>query len=74
VELADQVHPRLLSVGTNHDVRCWLYHDGQGRVIRTEAPPSFRASSLAGSKAISERGATAELGGTLDADGGAGPE
>jgi peptide/nickel transport system ATP-binding protein len=68
VELTEEVHPKLLPVGPNHDVRCWLYHDGQGRIIRAEAPPSFRpgASSISGSVAIDERGDLAELGGSGD--------
>jgi oligopeptide/dipeptide ABC transporter ATP-binding protein len=67
---ATEVHPSLRTVGASHDVRCWMYHDREGRVIRTEAPRSFRpgASSLTGSEAIDERGATAELGGTVDRD------
>jgi oligopeptide/dipeptide ABC transporter ATP-binding protein len=62
---ATDVHPTLQAVGSNHDVRCWLYHDRDGRIIRTEAPPSFRAgaSSIAGSVADDERGDLAELGG-----------
>jgi len=69
-----ELHPTLQSVADGHDVRCWLYHDLEGRLIRTEAPPSFRpgASSIAGSAVIDERGATAELGGT-GAGGAAGP-
>jgi oligopeptide/dipeptide ABC transporter ATP-binding protein len=70
-----EIHPTLQAVADGHDVRCWLYHDTEGRLVRTEAPPSFRpgASSIAGSEAIDERGATAELGGTGDADGEASP-
>jgi peptide/nickel transport system ATP-binding protein len=61
-----EIHPALLSVAKGHDVRCWLYHDREGRITRTEAPASFRpgASTIAGSVAIDERGETAELGGT----------
>ena len=68
VEDATEIHPALLSVGPRHDVRCWMYHDREGRITRTEAPRSFRpgASSLAGSIAIDERGETAELGGTAE--------
>jgi oligopeptide/dipeptide ABC transporter ATP-binding protein len=71
VEDATEIHPALLTVGKGHDVRCWLYHDREGRVIRTEAPRSFRpgAGSIAGSVAVDERGDLAELGGTGDASG-----
>ena len=60
------IHPELRQVRVGHDVRCWLYHDLEGRVVRDTAPPSFApgASGIAGSEAESERGATAELGGT----------
>jgi oligopeptide/dipeptide ABC transporter ATP-binding protein len=60
------VHPELREIRPGHDVRCWLYHDLEGRVIRDAAPPSFApgASIIAGSESESERGATAELGGT----------
>ena len=62
---ATLLHPALLPVGAGHDVRCWMYHDREGRLTRTEAPASFRpgASSIAGSVAVDERGETAELGG-----------
>ena len=64
-----EAHPNLLPVMPGHDVRCFLYHDREGRVVRTEAPASFRPGegSIAGTEAINERGDTAELGG------GAGP-
>src|SRR5262245_55538861 len=60
-----EIHPSLLSVSKAHEVRCWLYHDREGRMIRTEAPRSFRPgeSSIAGSAVIDERGDTAVLGG-----------
>ena len=65
---ATELHPELLPIDKGHFVRCWLYHDREGRIIRTEAPPSFRPgeSSIAGSVAIDERGDTAELGGTAE--------
>jgi hypothetical protein len=61
-----EVHPDLLPVSQHHDVRCWLYHDLEGGIIRSEAPPSFRpgASKLAGSVVTDERGGLEELGGT----------
>ena len=34
-------HPGLRTVRPGHDVRCWLYHDAEGRVIREGAPSSF---------------------------------
>jgi oligopeptide/dipeptide ABC transporter ATP-binding protein len=65
VELSTERHPALLSAAPNHDVRCWMYHDPDGRVIRTEAPASFRpgASSISGSVAVDERGDVDVLGG-----------
>ena len=33
VVLADVVHPSLLPMGTDHQVRCWLYHDAEGRPL-----------------------------------------
>jgi oligopeptide/dipeptide ABC transporter ATP-binding protein len=49
-------HPELLPVAPNHEVRCWLYHDRAGRLIRTESPASFRpgASEIAGSAPVLE--------------------
>jgi hypothetical protein len=66
VELSEVQHPALLPATVNHDVRCWMYHDPEGRVIRADAPPSFRpgASSISGSVAIDERGDVDVLGGT----------
>jgi oligopeptide/dipeptide ABC transporter ATP-binding protein len=55
-----EVHPNLLAVGAGHDVRCWIYHDREGRVLRSDPPASFSA----GPAAVSERGSTAELGAT----------
>ena len=68
VEHATEIHPSLLPVTSNHDVRCWLYHDPDGKVIRTSAPDSFRpgASDIAGSAPVLERGDVAELGGGGD--------
>jgi oligopeptide/dipeptide ABC transporter ATP-binding protein len=54
------LHPSLLPAARSHDVRCWLYHDPDGKGIRTEAPPSFRRGPVVSE----ERGNTAELGGT----------
>jgi peptide/nickel transport system ATP-binding protein len=65
VELSTERHPVLLPVAPNHDVRCWMYHDPDGRLIRTSAPASFRpgASAISGSVAIDERGDVDVLGG-----------
>jgi peptide/nickel transport system ATP-binding protein len=38
-----EVHPNLLDVEPGHTVRCWLYHDRDGRSVRTAAPASFTA-------------------------------
>jgi len=41
VELATDVHPALLPVRADHDVRCWLYHDEAGNLLpRPEATPA----------------------------------
>jgi len=32
VTLADESHPALLPVAPGHEVRCWLYHDAEGRL------------------------------------------
>jgi peptide/nickel transport system ATP-binding protein len=65
VALSEVQHPALLPAAPNHEVRCWMYHDPEGRVIRAEAPPSFRpgASSISGSVAVDERGDVDVLGG-----------
>jgi peptide/nickel transport system ATP-binding protein len=33
VTLATEAHPQLGAVGPGHDVRCWLYHDEDGRML-----------------------------------------
>jgi peptide/nickel transport system ATP-binding protein len=33
VEPALEHHPQLRPLGSDHDVRCWLYHDLEGRPI-----------------------------------------
>jgi oligopeptide/dipeptide ABC transporter ATP-binding protein len=33
VALATEVHPSLLPVAPGHEVRCWLYHDVEGRLV-----------------------------------------
>ena len=39
VPLAFDVHPELRSIGPNHEVRCWLYHDLDGQLLpRAETP------------------------------------
>ncbi|HET9851346.1 MAG TPA: ABC transporter ATP-binding protein [Candidatus Limnocylindrales bacterium] len=60
-----ELHPSLLPAASNHDVRCWIYHDPDGRLLRPDAPPSFRpgASTISGSVAIDERGDVDVLGG-----------
>jgi peptide/nickel transport system ATP-binding protein len=42
---ATEVHPKLLEVAPGHSVRCWVYHDRDGRVLRTSAPESFRETA-----------------------------
>jgi len=69
VELSTERHPDLLEAAPNHEVRCWMSHDADGRLIRSAAPASFRpgAGSISGSVAVVERGDTAELGGSHSA-------
>ncbi len=33
VALSTEAHPSLLPLGPDHDVRCWLYHDTEGRAL-----------------------------------------
>jgi peptide/nickel transport system ATP-binding protein len=42
---ATELHPTLLDVAPDHEVRCWLYHDRDGRQIRTAAPASFAVAA-----------------------------
>jgi oligopeptide/dipeptide ABC transporter ATP-binding protein len=46
VELAGDVHPTLLPMRPGHDVRCWLYHDAEGRLLpgAAEARPVLGSS------------------------------
>ena len=54
VTASTESHPALLPVGPGHEVRCWVYHDHDGRVIREEAPASF-AGRLRGPAVAPER-------------------
>jgi oligopeptide/dipeptide ABC transporter ATP-binding protein len=47
VAIATEVHPALLPVRTDHNVRCWLYHDAAGNVM----PDVARAATEGGSVA-----------------------
>ena len=49
VLLAFDVHPELRSIGPDHDVRCWLYHDIEGRLL--PRPDSSRPVSVAATPA-----------------------
>jgi peptide/nickel transport system ATP-binding protein len=40
---ATEVHPALLETTRDHLVRCWLYHDREGRLIDRGAPASVSA-------------------------------
>jgi oligopeptide/dipeptide ABC transporter ATP-binding protein len=44
VDLALDVHPELRPVDSGHDVRCWLYHDAAGHVVRRPGPGEGRPS------------------------------
>ncbi len=39
VSLATEVHPELLPVAPDHDVRCWVYHDAAGNRMPEDVPP-----------------------------------
>jgi hypothetical protein len=46
-----------------------MYHDAEGRLIRSEAPASFRpGGTISGSVAVDERGDLDVLGGTQPVD------
>jgi oligopeptide/dipeptide ABC transporter ATP-binding protein len=38
VTLATEVHPELRPVADDHEVRCWVYHDAAGNLMRREEP------------------------------------
>ena len=38
VELATELHPQLRPIGTDHGVRCWLYHDPDGNLLTRPEP------------------------------------
>jgi peptide/nickel transport system ATP-binding protein len=46
VVLAPDHHPELLSVESGHDVRCWLWHDEEGRMLA--GPASQRGQVVMG--------------------------
>jgi peptide/nickel transport system ATP-binding protein len=52
VPYCTELHPALLEASRNHDVRCWLYHDREGRTIRSEAPASFSRGPTAATEAV----------------------
>jgi oligopeptide/dipeptide ABC transporter ATP-binding protein len=47
VRLALEVHPGLLPVGTEHDVRCFLYHDAAGAITPRAAAAVAKGRSAA---------------------------
>jgi len=60
VVLATDHHPGLLAVGTGHEVRCWLYHDADGRLLPRAAAAVATGKSVAeASKAAEHTGVTA---------------
>jgi peptide/nickel transport system ATP-binding protein len=46
VEQATVAHPDLHQVGPGHDVRCWLYHDAEGRPLPRPALGDIRAPKV----------------------------
>jgi len=63
VRIATEVHPSLLPVGSDHDVRCWLYHDAAGNLMPRAAAAVTTGQSAADATGVAE--ATAP--GALDA-------
>jgi oligopeptide/dipeptide ABC transporter ATP-binding protein len=60
VDLADDVHPALLPVRPDHEVRCWLYHDAEGKLLpRAAAAVAAGESAAEASKAAEHTGVTA---------------
>jgi peptide/nickel transport system ATP-binding protein len=62
-----ELHPALLPAAAGHDVRCWLYHDRDGRVIRNEAPASFYAAPSAAAAEAVEASAEAAVEAAIEA-------
>jgi peptide/nickel transport system ATP-binding protein len=60
VVLATDVHPSLLPVRPDHEVRCWLYHDADGRLLpRAAAAVAAGKSAAEASKAAKHTGVSA---------------
>jgi peptide/nickel transport system ATP-binding protein len=60
VVLATDVHPSLLPVRPDHEVRCWLYHDAAGKLLpRAAAAVAAGESAAEASKAAEHTGVTA---------------
>jgi peptide/nickel transport system ATP-binding protein len=60
VVLATDVHPALLPVRPNHEVRCWLYHDAEGRLLPRAAAAVAAGRSVAeATKAAEHSGVSA---------------
>jgi oligopeptide/dipeptide ABC transporter ATP-binding protein len=57
VVLATDVHPSLLPVRPDHEVRCWLYHDAEGKLLpRAAAAVAAGKSAAEASKAAEHTG------------------
>jgi oligopeptide/dipeptide ABC transporter ATP-binding protein len=57
VVLASDVHPALLPVRPDHEVRCWLYHDAAGALVPQAAEAVAAGKSVAeASKAAAHTG------------------
>ncbi|HEV8489612.1 MAG TPA: ABC transporter ATP-binding protein [Candidatus Limnocylindrales bacterium] len=54
VVLATDVHPALLPVRPDHDVRCWLYHDAAGGLVPRAA------AAVAAGRSVAEAAKAAE--------------
>jgi peptide/nickel transport system ATP-binding protein len=69
VVLATELHPSLLPVRADHEVRCWLYHDAEGRLLpRAAAAVAAGKSAAEASKAAEHTGIGAPAPAAADVD------
>jgi oligopeptide/dipeptide ABC transporter ATP-binding protein len=54
VTLSTEAHPQLRAVGTGHDVRCWMYHDEEGRMLPRPTLTPIREAAAAEVTAVLE--------------------
>jgi peptide/nickel transport system ATP-binding protein len=58
--MALDVHPGLHPIGPGHDVRCWLYHDANGRLL--PRPPGWVPRTEVSAQTVLATGAAADGG------------